>query len=296
MNIAHFVEKIAGGFSRPAAVQVYTSAVKEMNDTTIPALEQFVAYVESDNRAQKVLERFNKDFLARVGQGKGKFYDRLLAAMRANVAQAGDVEDLIVKLVPKDADALALDARSANLVQYTEVLGFVNHYTRRLLLSFTADISKVLDGAKFDSGLAVPELKTLQEEMNAFAIAVITLELAASGVERAILNIPEFNVAGTDMEAMTATHGSGKLDPLRMGFFSARWNPIYAIRMLITDRLIARYEAAKEERQALEYRIQALMDARDGTENPRLEQAIKYHNERLKKLNYEIAKVEENVK
>lgn len=295
MKINVFLERITGGFSRSKAVEAYVSAVKEMQDTTIPSLELFVSFVESEPRAQKVLDRFNKDFLQRMGGGRTKFYDRILTTLRANVSQAGDVEDLITKLVPKDADTMALDGRAANLIQYTEILAFTNRYTRRLLLTFSADISKAVGGPKFDSGLAKPEVDDLQENLNSFIVAMNTLELAAPGVERAIKNIPEFNVANSDVDAMVATHGAGKMDPLRMGFFSAKWNPILAVRMLITDRLIANYEAAKEERQALEYRIQALIDSRDGTENPQLEKAIAYQSGRLKKLNYEIAKVEESV-
>lgn len=296
MKITAFVDKIASGFSRNGTVTIYTSIIKEMGDTTIPMLEQFVAYAESEPKAQKVLDRFGKDFLSRLGQGKGKFYDRLLAALRANVSQAGDVEDLIGKLIPKDADALALDGRAANLVQYVEILGFTNKYIRQLLLSFSADIANVVGKAKFNSGLAPSQVKALGENMSTFVVAMQTLELAAPGVERAIKNIPEFSVANTDIDAMVATHGQAKMDPLRTsGFFSANWNPICAIRMLITDRLVANYNAAKEERQALEYRIQSLIDSRDGTENPRLEKAIEYHNGQLKKLNYEIEKIEGSV-
>lgn len=295
MKIDSFLERIAQGFSRNKAVESYTSAVKEMQDTTIPSLELFVSYVEGESRAQKVLDKFGKDFMQRMGGGRAKFYDRILTTLRANVAQAGEVEDLINKLVPKDADTLSLDGRAANLIQYTEIVTFTNRYVRRLLLTFTADISKAVDGPKFESGLANPEVQDLQTNFNAFISAMNTLELAAPGVERAIKNIPEFNVSNTDVDAMVATHGASKMDPLRMGFFSAKWNPILAVRMLITDRLIANYEAAKEERQALEYRIQALIDSRDGAENPQLEKAIKYHTARLKKLNYEIAKVEESV-
>lgn len=296
MKINAFVDKIASGFSRNGTVTIYTSVVKEMNDTTIPVLEQFIAYVESEPKAKKVLDRFDKDFSARIGHGKGKFYDRLLAALQSNVAQAGEVEDLIIKLVPKDADALGLDGRAANLVQYTEILGFVNKYVRQLLLSFTADIANVVSKSKFSSGLAAPQVKALADNMGSFVTAMVTLELAAPGIEKAIKNIPEFSVANTDIDAMVATHGAAKMDPLRTsGFFSANWNPICAIRMLITDRLVANYNAAKEERQALEYRIQALTDARDGTENPKLEKAIEYQNGRLKQLNYEIDKIERSV-
>lgn len=295
MKITAFVDRIASGFSRSGTVTIYTSAIKEMSDTTIPSLELFVSYVQGEPKAQKVLERFGRDYIQRMGGGKGKFYDRMLAALRANVAQAGEVEDLISKLIPKDADALALDGRAANLVQYTEIVVFVNRYIRQLLLSFTADITKAVNGPKFDSGLAKSELELLARNFNAFVVAMNTLELAAAGVERAVKDIPEFNVANSDVEAMAATHGNAKMDPLRMGFFSADWNPICAVRMLITDRLISRYNAAKEERQALEYRIQALMDSRDGTQNPKLEKAIQYHTGRLKELNYEIAKVEESV-
>jgi hypothetical protein len=298
MKITAFVDKIVDGFSRNATVNVHAAVVKEMNDTTIPVLETFIEYVESDSRAKKVISGFGKDFVTRLGRGgKGEFYDRILAAMNANVAQAGDVEDLIAKLIPKDADAQSLDGRAANLVQYVEIMGFTNRYLRHLLLSFTQDITKAIKGPDFKQGLTDSQLKGLQANMSAFATAISVLETAASGVDRAIKNIPEFNVALTDIDAMTAANGAAKMDPLgTSGFFSADWNPILAVRMLYEDRIIANYQGAKEDRQALEYRIQALKDSKDGTTNPRLEETINYHTGRLKEVNKKIEKYEASVK
>lgn len=298
MKITAFVDKIVDGFSRNSTVTVYTSVVKEMQDTTIPSLELFADYVGSDPKAKKVLSKFGKDFVQRLGHGgKGEFYERILTALNANVAQAGNVEDLIGKLIPKDADALSLDGRAANLVQYVEILGFTNRYIRHLLLSFTEDISKGVGGPNFKSGLAAEQIAGLQRNLSAFATAIMVLETAAPGVERAIKSIPEFNVAGTDIDAMTAANGQAAMDPLRStGFLSADWNPICAVRMLIEDRVIANYNGAKEDRQALEYRIQALKDARDGTNNPRLEKSIEYHTGRLKEVNHKIEKYEKSVK
>jgi hypothetical protein len=296
MKITAFVDRITSGFSRNGTVTIYTSVMKEMKDTTIPSLTNFIAFIEGNSKAEKVLDRFGKDFVGRLGAGKGKFLDRILAALNANVAQEGDVEDLIGKLIPKDADALSLDGRAANLVQYVEVLGFVNSYIRQLLLTFTADITKAVNGPKFDSGLAPSQVKLLQSNLPAFVAAMQALEVGAAGVERKLATMPEFNVAGSDVDSMVAAHGAAKMDPLRtQGFFSANWNPICAIRMLIADRLLARYNAAKEERQALEYRIQSLIDSQDGTQNPKLENAIAYHNGQLKRLNKEIADIEESV-
>jgi len=298
MKITAFVDKIVDGFSQNATVTVHSNVIKEMIDHTIPSLELFSEYVSAEPKAKKVLDKFNKDFLQRLGKGgKGEFYDRILAAMRANVAQAGDVEDLINKLIPKNADALSLDGRAANLVQYVEILGFTNRYIRHLLLTFTEDIAKGTGGPNFKSGLAKEQVDGLQRNLSAFASAIMVLETAAPGVERAIKSIPEFNVAHTDIDAMTAANGQAAMDPLRAtGFISADWNPITAVRMLIEDRCIANYQGAKEDRQALEFRIQALKDARDGTQNPRLEKSIEYHTGRLKEVNRKIEKYEASVK
>lgn len=298
MKITAFVDRIADGFSRNGTVTVHAAVVKEMNETTIPVLETFSNYVESDPRAKKVIAQFGKDFVSRIGRtGKGEFYDRILVAMRANVAQAGAVEDLITKLVPKDADAMSLDGRAANLVQYVEIMGFTNRYLRHLLLSFTQDITKAVKGPEFKQALTDGQIKGLQANLGAFATAIMVLERASAGVERSIKEIPEFNVALTDIDAMTAANGAGKMDPLgTSGFISADWHPILAVRMLIEDRIIANYQGAKEDRQALEYRIQALIDSKDGSENPRLEETINYHTGRLKEVNKKIEKYEASVK
>lgn len=84
------------------------------------------------------------------------------------------------------------------------------------------------------------------------------------------------------------------MDPYHFGLIPIKMNPIYHIRMAIAEWQVARYNAAIEEKRALEYRLLALKASSDGKKDAKLEEAIEYSEARLAKLNYKLATMEED--
>ena len=111
-------------------------------------------------------------------------------------------------------------------------------------------------------------------------------------LQKQIDRIPEVVVDVNDATGAAEMHGHN-LDPLTLGFLPFRWNPIYHIRLKISEWQFARYESAKAERQAIELRVLALQNARNGQEDPSVEQQINYYDGVLKDLNYKISKMED---
>lgn len=296
MNPFSFIADITGGFTRSKALDDFINTNKEMRECTLKMLEDFQGMVGNGPYSKNV-EAWNKGYGRGVSSARGKkFTVHLLETLLACDALSGDIEEQFEKHVPKEAAAEALDYKAANLVQYAQVYAFVSRYTRKLLLLLAELTSKDNPkGVQFKSGLVAGELKWMNDNVSNFYAAIDSLALVVKTFDKAVKEIPEIVVSLSDYEVQKEVSGEHKLDPWKMGFFAAKWNPIYHIRMAWTDYILARYEAAKAERQALEYRLMALKDSLDGTPNPKVEQAIKYHTEQLNKVNAKIFKVEESV-
>lgn len=297
MNPFSFVKDIAQGFNRNRATEDYICTIKELRESTIKMLEDFAEH-QGNKPLSKSAAKWDTGYSKGVPAApRKKFHLSMLETFKANLELSGDIEDMMMKAIPKEATAEALDYKAATLVQYAQVLSFASRYTRKLLLVVLADTSAENPKATvpFKSGLAKPEIVAMQKEVANFYAAMNTLALVAKNFAKSIKEIPEINVELSDYEMQKEVSGVQRLDPFQMGFFSARWNPIYHIRMAYTDWVINSYESAKADRMALEYRIQALKDSAEGQSNPKLERAIEYHTEQLQKVNHKIHQIEESV-
>jgi hypothetical protein len=84
---------------------------------------------------------------------------------------------------------------------------------------------------------------------------------------------------------------SGKLInlPNTQGFVG---NPIYSIRMWLVDREISKYESLKDKRKLLDLKLMELKVQESGDENPKLRKQIEYYEDKISKVEYQIAQVE----
>lgn len=70
-------------------------------------------------------------------------------------------------------------------------------------------------------------------------------------------------------------------------------NPVYSIRMWLVDREIAKYESLKEKRKLIDLKLMELKVQETGDENPALRKQIEYFEDKISKVEYEIAQIED---
>ena len=90
-----------------------------------------------------------------------------------------------------------------------------------------------------------------------------------------------------------AVVGADKLDPLNLRFNNVVFNPIYHIRIAITNWQHARDEQAKAEAEAIELHLMYLKEQREGKGlNGKLRKQIEYYEGRLNKLRKRLSDLE----
>jgi len=118
-------------------------------------------------------------------------------------------------------------------------------------------------------GKTVDNLKTLPENSLYVSNDKITMLSKLVSKDTKTLNIPSTN-----------------------GFIG---NPIYSIKMWMVDREIAKYEALKEKRKLIELKLVELrLNEKDGESNPSLTKRIEYYEDKLAKIEYDIAQTEDD--
>ncbi len=90
---------------------------------------------------------------------------------------------------------------------------------------------------------------------------------------------------------VSTTMGSDTVDPLRLGFMAptATSSPIYKVRSMIASYQDATYKRNQELAKSIQLRLYALKDAKAGKNDPALQQKIEYLENRLSRINQDVA-------
>ena len=112
-----------------------------------------------------------------------------------------------------------------------------------------------------------------------------------------ILELPDVpvSISQTDSSSMLDTFLKKikkiSFIPTANGFVG---NPIYHFRMWLVDREIRKYEALKDRKEALELRLMELRYQESGSTDENIKERIAYFEEKISKIEYEIAKIEKD--
>ena len=318
MNTKQYVQSLGKGFSRRKLIETMLTTNRLLTKETLPSLDLFIERIPSSHFTKGTVGDINRDYMrdAKSG-GKGKnMYEHISWVFTTLVERAGEVEDEINRNVSESDTADTLNYRGAILAQYVQILQFCDKYVRTMLLLHTALINDEQVGDKktlsFTSGLSDTQINWLSQTAKYFFMGMRILGKVAGlkSIPAALDMVPDMVVMLTDEGTVSAVYKTTELDPWDMapfglvggrargsaqGFAPPAYSLIYHIRMAYTDWEIQRLEAAREDRQALEYRIAALSESIAGETNPRMEEVIAKHTERLMSVNAKIAKIEGSV-
>ena len=229
-----------------------------------------------------------------------KLYDKngklpVVAEMHGTISEifrkAGENLDIIGDLIDKSMSNAVLKEgltyRKASIIQYLEVFGFAQRYVRKLMLFTCACESAFLGTGKSAKEQFVPgDLKWMKANRDNFIQVMGILAGDPKQTRTTFEEIPDDIVLSQDKHDIVATTvGVSKLDPFNFGFIPVRFNPFYYVRMMVVEWQVKRYQAAVEERQAIELRILQLRAAADGKKDAALENQIEIVEGRLQKLN-----------
>ena len=268
---------------------------KELRDQTIPPYESAETTFKDWVWKDKSIAKFNKSFIKGVGSRyKGNYIDISSAILQTLLKNIVIIEKLVDKQYSNDIIRSAMTYSETQLLQYIETVSFAVKYSRKILMyTLATETAAFRSNKMIGKELSPAELKWLLSNQVNYIHAMQMVDGTARNLEKTISSIPDIEVDVENVDAVTSSVGISKLNPISAGIFGAVLNPIYHVRMAIADWQAANYDAAIEERKLVEYRLLDLKNAKDGTADAKLEKAIEYTQDRIKRLNYKIAKMED---
>lgn len=296
MKLSAFFASLLPSFERNRITEDVDMLRKDLQDTLLPAYAAAAAMTKGKDFKAKALQDFNGLFIMmlpqyrRVGfvEGTLQFFNELPAKL--------DVLDaLILELFAKDVTKDTITYRKAAILQYLETVRFASKFATRSLLRFLhVETSSQKGQSNHAEEMTPVELKWLKDNQSAYLQALKLLSHPAKELAGLLGEIPDIAVVPERMEMVKQTVGGDKLDPFRFGLISADINPIYHARLAYAEWQVKNYQAAIEEKRALELRLLAMSQAYEGKQDAKLSQQIEYSQGRLQKLNYAIAQMQEH--
>lgn len=179
--------------------------------------------------------------------------------------------------------------KDGTIVRVIEDLTFMSLYVLDFLYYSILDES--------DTNFTKMKIEVIKNELPEFIKLVKYYNKNIKNILDEILELPDVpvSISQTDSSSMLDTFLKKikkiSFIPTANGFVG---NPIYHFRMWLVDREIRKYEALKDRKEALELRLMELRYQESGSTDENIKERIAYFEEKISKIEYEIAKIEKD--
>jgi hypothetical protein len=204
---------------------------------------------------------------------------------------------LIEAEMEQDVIRDGMTARKILMVRAAESISFLSGYMLDLLnyvyVQETAVVSE--DSDAFD--LSVVKIKHVENNMSRFAKVLGEYAVQPNEFRKVIKEIPEVVVNEKTQMSVSGVYKESTLDPFSTGYMMSGfyYNPIYHVRLAISEWQAGRYKANKDKKKVLELRLLHLKLKAENKSDPKLEQEITYLQSRIDKIERELKRVEEDL-
>lgn len=297
MNILEFSRSLLPDFTRARILEDIEITRRELNEATLPPYRT----AEDLFGKKKLLSTYSQTFESVFDRDvkinhKGNFIVGIYETLENMVENIDMVERLVHKRFASDVIKDAMTIFKLNLLQYVEMMSFVVKYARRLLIVvLTAEVNAANKENEMD-GILDSEIQYLAAGRDSFNRGIRVMSDKKKTVEDRFDSIPEIGANDDAIQMANATAEPLDLDPFAFGLIPLGLNPIYHVRLAISEWQAKRYRTAEEESRMLEFRLLQLQEIARGNKDAALQQQIEYNQNRLNKLRYSLKEMEEDAR
>lgn len=297
MNILEFSRSLLPDFTRARILEDIEITRRELNEATLPPYRT----AEDLFGKKKLLSTYSQTFESVFDRDvkinhKGNFIVGIYETLENMVENIDMVERLVHRRFASDVIKDAMTIFKLNLLQYVEMMSFVVKYARRLLIVvLTAEVNAANKENEMD-GILDSEIQYLAAGRDSFNRGIRVMSDKKKTVEDRFDSIPEIGANDDAIQMANATAEPLDLDPFAFGLIPLGLNPIYHIRLAISEWQAKRYRTAEEESRMLEFRLLQLQEIARGNKDAALQQQIEYNQNRLNKLRYSLKEMEEDAR
>ena len=273
--------------NKKAVLKSKTFLFNSLENEVLPALDVFI----SSNIKELSKNKFLSNSFSLMGIKSSNSLDGV-KELRDMFQDIMSYEQKMDKLILNMNNVLLdknTSLKDGTLVRVIEDLTFMSLYVLDFLYYSILDES--------DTNFTKMKIEVIKNELPEFIKLVKYYNKNIKNILDEILELPDVpvSISQTDSSSMLDTFLKKikkiSFIPTANGFVG---NPIYHFRMWLVDREIRKYEALKDRKEALELRLMELRYQESGSTDENIKERIAYFEEKISKIEYEIAKIEKD--
>ena len=273
--------------NKKAVLKAKTFLFNSLENEVLPALDVFI----SSNIKALSKNKFLSNSFSLMGIKSSNSLDGV-KELRDMFQDIMSYEQKMDKLILNMNNVLLdknTSLKDGTLVRVIEDLTFMSLYVLDFLYYSILDES--------DTNFTKMKIEVIKNELPEFIKLVKYYNKNIKNILDEILELPDVpvSISQTDSSSMLDTFLKKikkiSFIPTANGFVG---NPIYHFRMWLVDREIRKYEALKDRKEALELRLMELRYQESGSTDENIKERIAYFEEKISKIEYEIAKIEKD--
>jgi len=290
MSLYKFIAGLKPVMSKEEVITSIQETTQIINKYTLPALKSAEQLWRGQSLKSAAAKRIESDMKREI---KSKpMFEIMRSSMENALELLGYIDKYVERVFQENEANIGLSYAKATVLRLVQASELSSTYCRRLLNYVLWLECEQQKGTT--QGPTQGEIRWLDDNYDAFALAMKALQKDKTALEHTLKNLPEATVTDTSEMSFISTLGIGNVDPFGMNNLSVRWNPFYLIGMLIADWQAQRYSNAQEEAKLLEYRRLQLERLREGKQDAKLDKEIEYLQDRLTGVYAKIDKMEKD--
>lgn len=275
-------------------LDVSIKMLKDVLDKDIKAMKSGGVFSGKDKLVykDKMLKKWNTMFKQANGKNSSglDMVEVIFNSYPKIIKTAEALYDRIEKELPSSVLSDAIPADKLVLTRAAEHISFISTFTPFVLNVVSAImVSDYSKSEKKDAKHGLPDISF--KRMTKYIVGYGSILGIYSGdtkkIMKAIDDTPDVILSKQNADLTAASLGTNKLDRLDSGLATHfTYNPIYHVRVMITEYQVNRYNANKETRNTLMLRNEYLVQLqRTGESDPKIEREIAYNQNRINRLN-----------
>jgi len=299
MKIDKFVESLSPTLVAEDLLEDNRVTAKELDTVTGPIYKSAVTdYFNRSSFKSDVVNAYDKEFKKVIKGGKN-----LVQQINDAIEKVEETVELVADLIESNfSDTIATSGISysqANIIQLGEYCAFFSRYSIRLLNFLTVHETTEYEDSGIEKGelkdsLSPAEIQWVQANLPSFLLVFPIVTQDVDKTTKALSGIPDIAITPENYRTLSSTVGENKLDPLATKYIPAKMNIFMYLGKWIAEGQVKRYNAAKEEKEAVELRLINLKSLDKGNPNPGIQKQIRYYESKAQRLQAEIAQMEKD--
>ena len=295
MSIFNFIKGMLPRLQKADIEEDIRITIKEMGQVAIPQYFAAATAFKVNKIQSDEVKLFEKAFYKHMDlKTKGpNFLTDIHGALERALTNMIYIQKVTTDVLEADLLNEGLTAKKAHLVRAAASISFVSNFS----IEFLNHILVLESNAVGDSREIPPaEAKYIDSRYEMFFKNLNEYGMAPDKFQNLMVEVPDVVISTKNAASIAQVFKPTQLDPFgSMGLSGFTGNPIYHVRLLVTEWQGKRYNANKDKKKLLELRLLHLKSLNDNSPNPRLEQEINYIENRVSKLDRALREVEDSI-